>query len=390
MRRFSAHYVFTAAGRPLKYGIVETNDAGIIQKVTDTGGVMREVRNLEFYPGVLVPGFINAHCHLELSHLAGRIAEKSELAAFIGGVVDERKAHPDLVEKAALNADAEMYRAGITAVGDVCNAPDTIAIKQLSKIRYHNFIEFFGLLTVDAEQRHDTALRLREHFRHEKLRASLSPHAAYSVSEALWNAVKPDLNAEKVITVHHAESKQEKELLQHKTGLLADRFKRLGYRLEALPQHAASMQSLLDLYAPNPRRLWVHNTLAESHELPKPGKNQDYLVLCPCSNLYIESRLPDIPALMKSGLPICLGTDSLASNRRLSILNEMLTIQNHYPDIPLEELIQWSTIHGARALGMDDELGSMEEGKKPGILHLSAMDTIHMKLREQTSLTRLI
>jgi cytosine/adenosine deaminase-related metal-dependent hydrolase len=103
---------------------------------------------------------------------------------------------------------------------------------------------------------------------------------------------------------------------------------------------------------------------------------QTFYCLCPNANLYISNVLPDIHLLMKEQCNIVLGTDSLASNHQLSIAEEIKTIQNNFPGISLETMLQWATINGARALQMDDTLGSFEKGKQPGVLLLECNDQI--------------
>jgi imidazolonepropionase-like amidohydrolase len=106
--------------------------------------------------------------------------------------------------------------------------------------------------------------------------------------------------------------------------------------------------------------------------------------------LYIEKKVPPVEVLISEGCEIVIGTDSLASNKKLSILSELKTLQQHFPAIPLEILVRWATINGAKALGKDDIFGKIESGKKPGLLLLQDLDLQNFKLLPETSVTRLV
>ena len=88
----------------------------------------------------------------------------------------------------------------------------------------------------------------------------------------------------------------------------------------------------------------------------------------------LKKRLPPIELLRGNGCTLVLGTDSLASNRCLRITEEINTIRQNFPSIPLEEILQWATINGAEALGMEQDLGSLEKGKIPGLVQILEVD----------------
>ncbi len=135
----------------------------------------------------------------------------------------------------------------------------------------------------------------------------------------------------------------------------------------------------------------VHNTFADAETVNRVKKRgRTYWCLCPGSNMYIEKKMPPVEMLMTEGCDIVIGTDSLASNRSLSILSELKLIQNYFPSIPLQELIRWSTIKGAEALGEDNNFGKIEPGKKPGLLLLENTDLLNFKLLPETTVTRLV
>ena len=145
MRKISANYIFPVSSKPLKNGIIVLDSNNTITEIIDTGGNLKEIAKLEYYNGILVPGFVNSHCHLELSHLKGKFQEKKGLPNFISQINTQRKTELDIIHQEIQNSHDEMLKNGIVAVGDICNTSDSFAIKTSEEITYHSFIEIFGL-----------------------------------------------------------------------------------------------------------------------------------------------------------------------------------------------------------------------------------------------------
>ncbi|MFH0760819.1 MAG: amidohydrolase family protein [Bacteroidota bacterium] len=389
MRKFSAHRICPVTSPPIPFGIIETDDKGTILAVRETGGQPVEEAGLEFYNGMIVPGFINAHCHLELSHLKGQIPANTGLAGFLSRIRENRSGTPEEILRAAREADNMMFSGGISAAGDICNTTDTAGIKNTSPIRYHSFIEIFGLDPSTASSRFHQALLYTSSF----LLSTLTPHSPYSVSRTLWELFREHPELTRRISIHHAESEEERELLEKGTGPLADDFRHTGLDISQLPANAKEIFSLLNTYLPDSQVLLVHN-LNFNPDLRHSSLITRHLslfyILCPNSNLYIHNRLPDFKRFAGSGEIVCLGTDSLASNRNLSIPEEMKTVQEAAPEIPFEVILRWATLNGAIALGMDDELGTLEPGKRPGLVNISPFDYNAGKLKPESRARRLI
>ena len=368
MRYLSAHYVFPVSSPPIRNGIVCMNDDGCIVDVFDSGGKLDEREGLEFYNGILVPGFVNAHCHLELSHLRKEIKPHGGLSGFITSIGNLRKASCETVFDAAISADEEMTGNGIVATGDISNNAGTFAIKSNSHIRYHTFVEVFGLDGNRAKEIFDAAQRAKQEYDNAGMSASLAPHAVYSVSQELWKILHQSykLSPPKVISMHHQESRDEISI----------------------------NHQILNCMREASRCLLVHNTFSTNDDLLKYISNQGrfYFVLCPGSNLFIQNRLPDLQLFASQKLcgNTCLGTDSLASNTSLSILEEMKIIQQHAPEIPLEMLLRWATINGARALGFERLLGSFEKEKNPGINLITGIDFEKMRFTGNSAVKTLV
>ncbi len=245
---------------------------------------------------------------------------------------------------------------------------------RISRIRYHTFIEIFGFDPAVSAARFQHGLQLAGLLSEAGLPHTLSPHAPYSVGEEMWNLLAGASNLTGRISMHHNESPEERALLENGAGRLADGFRQAGFDISHLPAQAADAFALLGKYLPESEWILVHNTLMKSIPSSADIKKGVYWVLCPRSNLYIENILPDIERFTASGLTICLGTDSLASNHSLSVLDEMKTILDAAPEVSFETVLRWATLNGARALGMEKQLGTLETGKKPGLVNIPVFD----------------
>jgi cytosine/adenosine deaminase-related metal-dependent hydrolase len=336
-----------------------------------------EAPDAEYYPGVLSPGFINCHCHLELSHMKGLIPEGTGLVDFVFSVVTQRHFRDEEIRGAIAQAETEMWEAGVVAVGDICNNTLTLSQKQHRNLYYHNFIEASGWLPSVADVRFRRALRIYEALINGCLpAASLVPHAPYSVSPALWAQLKPYFR-DGIVSIHNQETIHENDFFQTGTG----DFQRM-YSLMKLdnshhqPTGKTSLQSYFHHFSEARNVLLVHNTFTARQDIDyikvqhSAFNMQSFFCLCPNANMYIEDTLPPVELLRQNNMAIVLGTDSLASNRSLSIADEMKTIQQHFPTVSLTEMLRWATSNGAEALGISDRFGSFAEGKMPGVLYL--------------------
>jgi len=367
-RKISAHYIFPINSAPIKNGIIELDDQGKIIRIIDPGKEQKERAGVEFYSGILVPGFINTHCHIELSHLKAKLPEHTGLHGFISQISKTRIADDKIIQKAIQKADWEMQKNGIVAVGDISNTKHSIAIKKGSKITYHSFIELFSLNPERAKAVFETGKELQNEFRNNKLSASIVPHTPYSVSSKLFSKIM-DKNTE-IISMHNQESAAENELFISKSGKIFDSLFQMGVDFSHFKATGKkSLESVIHHFPKKNKNLLVHNTFSDKDDITLANKylNDVYWSFCPNANLYIENRLPDIPLFYKLKQNCTIGTDSLASNHQLSVLDELKTIQKEYPQIPLTELFKWATLNGAKALGLSRILGSFEIGKKPGI-----------------------
>lgn len=367
MRYIQANLIYTLSGQPVENGIIAVNLSGeIVQVYTDKNLIKKSV--IEKYDGAICPGFINTHCHLELSHMQGKIPEKTTLPGFITSLQSQRKASHEEIQAAIAKADEEMWINGIVAVGDICNSADTIPQKRNSKIFYHSFIELFGFNHAFADEVFNRALKLSEKF--NALSYSIVPHAPYSVSKTLFEKIKSYLpNINKTLTIHNQETVSENELYKSKTGALAKMLEQFKIDIKSWKNTGLnSLPSVIDFLPQANPLILVHNTFTDETDIDvATSKHKNlYWCLCPNANLYIENRLPDLNLFRKRKLKITLGTDSLASNHQLSIWQEIKTLQKYFPEIELNELLTWACKNGAEALQLP-QFGTIEKGKRPGL-----------------------
>ena len=387
--KFLADQLFTGTELISDQSILITDNKGI---VIDIVAIEDAGDDVQYHQGIISPGFVNAHCHLELSHMKGLIPEHTGLPNFILKIVNERHFPEEEIITAIAKAEDEMIANGIVAVGDICNNTLTIDQKKLNRLAYYNFIEVSGWKPVIANPRYEHAQKVLKQFTSDSRfiihNSSLSPHAPYSVSNELWKLLMPHFD-DNSVTIHNQETKAEDDLFKTGTGNFIEMYQAMNIdQTHFTPTGKSSLQSYFEKLSFAKNKILVHNTNTTENDILFTKGNDVFFCLCPNANLYIENNLPPIDLLRKYQSNIIIGTDSLASNHSLSILDELKTISKNFTSIPLEEMLQWATLNGAKALQMDDAIGSFEKGKKPGVILLKGSSSI--TINDDTSVMRLI
>ncbi|QZE14173.1 amidohydrolase family protein [Halosquirtibacter laminarini] len=395
MRRISAHYIYLGDGSILKYGILTVSDDGTVLSIEDTKGVMKESAKVEFYPGILIPGMVNAHCHLELTHAKGCIPRNLELSGFLKNVISLPDVDSDKRSAMMGAADRMMYESGISVVGDISNGDSSFDTKQKSKIYYHTFVEALGLDSSKAEGSFSYVRTVYDEALNRGLSASIVPHAPYSVSRELMSMIN-QFDANSIVTIHNQESDSENDLFIRGEGKMATHLTHnIGFDMSEFPvlRHSSIHYhgSMIDK---SHTLLLVHNTFMSREDLDfilnlREGAKTTF-VLCPKSNIYIEGSLPNIEMFRDEVVSLAIGTDSLSSNDTLSMMEEIKVIQNNFPDISLNELVQMATSNGAKALLLEEQYGTIAVGKKPGIVLLKDVDLKNHRLRATSNSIRII
>jgi cytosine/adenosine deaminase-related metal-dependent hydrolase len=370
MRFLSATAIFSGKEFFKEPTILVLNDHGGIEDLLPAGRI--ETNRTEHYEGILTPGFVNAHCHLELSHLKDKIARHTGIVDFGLSVIRHRHDVPEEQQLELMqDADRAMASQGIVAVGDISNTALSAKVKEESSLYYHSFVELIALNPERAGLVFEAGKGVLDAFRQAGLAASLAPHAPYSCSKELIALITEHAHHHKLPTsIHNQESKAENDFFLQKTGDYLRLYETLGLPIGYFTASGkSSLKTVLESFQKGVNTLLVHNTFTDHEDVYTAQKalNKLYWCLCPNANLYIENSLPHVELLFSENCALTLGTDSLASNSGLSILQEILTLQEHFPQIPIEVFLKAATWNGAEFSGIENRFGSLEKGKTPGI-----------------------
>jgi cytosine/adenosine deaminase-related metal-dependent hydrolase len=367
MRFLTADYLFPLYITPIKEGVLQISNNGQVIAIFKNRSEVPQDK-LEVFEGLLCPGFVNAHCHLELSHLKGN-AEKGKGFLEFSNIIRQRDNYSDTAKQQAIKkAEQEMIANGIVGVGDICNTSDTIEQKQKENLKYYNFIETFGVDVNKLYVVFSRAIELKNEFKAADQKASIVPHAPYSVPPVLMNKINNSFDEkDELLTIHMQETKEENQLFENKKGAFFDWLNGMNATSSIWENRNKSTDILQELG--NKKMLLVHNTFAKKEDM-----TDHYYCTCPKANLYIENDLPDYSIFDANKL--CVGTDSLASNDALSILEEIIVIQKN-SNFDMNTLLKIACKNGAEALGFE-QLGTFEKGKIPGINLIQYLDKIRV------------
>lgn len=393
MQKYTADLIVTNDGPAIENGTIIINETtGEILEVLPESESIEGAKHLK---GIIVPGYVNAHCHLELSHLKGIISTGTGLIPFIEGVVTLRDFEQHIIDQKIIEADQYMYDSGIVAVGDISNKIDTAAVKRSSKIRYYTFVEMFDFLQeANAQATFDQYQEVYQGQSGEEdgNNKSFVPHAPYSVSQQLFDKVNQYNTKGATISIHNQELQAENELFLRKEGRFLDFYKNFNIPLTAFQATGqTSIYYMMEHLKPDFKTLMVHNTQTTKEEIRATVDwNPDvHWVTCPNANLYIENALPNYQHFIETEANVCIGTDSLSSNWQLSIFEEMKTIKKFQSGVEDQMIIKWATRNGALALGYED-LGVIAKGWTPGLNHIDVkVDNGQFDLTEAVSSNRL-
>ncbi|MEM6800771.1 MAG: amidohydrolase family protein [Bacteroidota bacterium] len=381
MPKISASYIFDPIQGMLEDHYLEFEPDGKIVALAPLDRASR--LDLKQYEGVLLPGFVNAHCHLELSFMKKQVPEGTGMTAFIGEVFSKRLSFTDTEKIEAVHEEMQsLWEAGTVAVGDICNTQHSLPAKiKYRDIFTHSFIELIGLDLGRIEPELNKGQALITEFETEGLQVSMSPHAPYSMSSELIREIFRQQPSR--VSIHILESKEERELFENGSGPFLHFYRQLN-----LPYLGFSSKSPLDHVLQEMSHhqavIFVHATEMTEEEIQRITHlfPQAYFCLCPRSNKYIHNTYPQVSSFTKFTNQICLGTDSLASNHDLNVFEEAKCVHKISPEVPLEELLNWLTLQGAIALGIDDRWGSFLVGQRPGINLIKDLDLLERQLRE--------
>lgn len=376
MKRITAEYIYTLESEPIRNGFIEYDDNGIIAAVGQCEA------GEEVMPGAIVPGFVNAHCHVELSHLHKKFCKGTGMAGFIDQINELRDwAGREVKQQLVQEWMDKMWNDGVSAMADISNDDSSFDVKKSHKMYTRTFLEVFGSEPEMCEGVMNDVTALKAVADEAGIDAAPTPHSCYTMSPQLLSASAAAGLESGYLSYHSQESQEEEDLLISGSGAMYENRKRSGMSTPPVTGDS-SLKYFLDRLAdvkPAPydeNILLVHNVCLQQSDIDavKQTMNNAYFAICPLSNIFIHNALPPIDLMRKNGLAIVLGTDSLSSNDDLDVMKELVCLHENFPQVPMNELFTWASRNGARFLGKDDVLGSIAEGKRPGIVHVSGID----------------
>lgn len=376
--RLTAEYVYTSGSSGvIKDGYVEFDEAdGTIVSVGECSA------DEQITPGALTPGFVNGHCHIELSHLHGKFRKGTGMAGFIDQI-NELRDWAGRDEKVRLTRYwmDKMWADGVSAMADISNDDSSFDVKKSHDMYTRTFLEVFGSEPHMCEGVMEEVTALNATADQAGIDAAPTPHSCYTMSPELLSASAAAGLAKGFLSYHSQESQEEEDLLRTGSGAMYENRRRSGMSTPPVTGESSLKYFIQRLASAVPAPysqhiLLVHNVCLTQDDIDAAKKVMDnvYWTVCPLSNIFIHNALPPIPLMRSNGLDIMLGTDSLSSNDDLDMVKEMFCIHQNFPEVPMSEILEWATLNGARFLKKDDVIGSLEVGKKPGIVRINNID----------------
>jgi cytosine/adenosine deaminase-related metal-dependent hydrolase len=378
-RKFQGDALFTGSELLDDTFVLVTDNKGVVADIVPVNEAGEDILKLN---GWLSPGFVNSHCHIELSHMKGLIPEHTGLVDFVITIMKQRHFPEEEILQAISDAEDAMIETGIVAVGDISNNAISVTQKAKNQLAYYTFLELSGFTPYIAQSRFDKGLEYYQKFKqiHSNSHSlSMAAHAPYSVSQELWKLMEPYFK-NKTTTLHNQETDFEDDFFKNKSGDFIRLYEHLHVNLDFFAATGkSSLQSVATNFNSAKNTLLVHDVFTKEDDihfiqaLSEIQQNKYHYCLCINANQYISDAIPPIDLFRKNNCNIVVGTDSLASNHQLSILDELKTISKYFTNIPLEEQLQWATLNGAQALGFE-HLGSFEKGKNPGVILIDQIE----------------
>lgn len=379
MRRIAARYLYTLTStEPIENGFVEIDEDGVVFR---TGRTEDPAAEQEWYDGGVVPGFVNAHCHVELSYLKGRFCKGTGMAGFIDQINALRDSSTKKRKVSALKEQMDkMWNAGVSAMADISNCDDSFEVKASHPMYTRTFLEVFGTEPEDCPAIIESVRELKARAQSFGLDAAPTPHSCYTMSPELITASSIEGLKSGYLSFHSEESSEEEEMMIHGSGPMWENRVAAGMSTPPVTGEITLKYFLGRLIAGletpvEGNVLLVHEVCLNEYgiSLARRILAHPFIAVCPRSNLFIHNALPPIELMRRSGIPICVGTDSLSSNDSLDMVSELLCLQENFSEVPLGEMLIWACRNGAEFLGKRAILGTIEPGKRPGVVLIDGL-----------------
>jgi len=378
MKLVSAELIFPVTRAPLKNAAVAIDEGKIVSLGPRNEFKKKYPGAKELHHKLLIPGLINAHTHFELSSIPPIPSPKDFVSWLIKIVEFKRELDPIKIERAAKQEISDSLRLGITSVGDIASEPVLLEVHKQSRLFSTVFFELIGIREENVSSKIDSAKSILGEFNYQagNSRLGLSPHTPYTAGKELYRLAR-ELAAERDLGLctHLAESREEVDFIMSGQGPIAERlYPFVGWLdLKPKPNYLSPAQYLKDFIDEN--ITLAHCTEVSDDDLEIVARARA-VVHCPRSNLNLTGKLAPVPKMLKSGVPVALGTDSPASAGDSNLWSEMqkvFELREKYPggEIKPFDIFKMATINSARAIFRENELGAIEQGKIANLIALN-------------------
>ncbi len=383
IRKIAAPLVLSPEGDFWKNTIISFDEQGVIAGIEKDVQNIDSVAGVEYYDGVLMPGMVNAHCHLELSYLLGQVAEGKGLVEFIREIMAVRGNFTfEQQQQKAITEDRKMWSEGVQGMLDISNGEASFEAKRTSNLIYHTYAEYFNMPPDDKiDEYFEAATKHIPAAKELGLAISPTPHSNYMVGDKLFKKSATS----GACSIHFMETPSEVDYFERK-GKMYDFVTDDGMVPDFL-DYGGHAERLIGSLPKDMPLLLVHNTMITEEQVDMLTNYFTDLtfVLCPRSNYFIERSFPPAMMLWRKGVNVAIGTDSLTSNHSLTMALELDWLLRNNEDLPLGVALKWATLGGARGLHATDKIGSFEVGKSSGAVLLEGID--FSTLRPSATLT---
>lgn len=382
MTRFHAAWVVPINQPPIRDGWVEVENGrvaglggrGTRHHQSDRRDGQEDSREQDLGEVALMPGLVNAHTHLELSHLRGAIPRAAEFVSWIRGIMAARTRYADVaapeIMRGVEHGIAEAVACGTVLVGDISNTMvtvDPLTRSSLGAVVFNELIRFKAAGVERAVA--DAVAKNRSLRRTDLVRPALAAHAPYSVAPALFAALSAQNETSAPVSVHLAESSEEVEFVRDGTGPWRELLEEVGaWDSSWTPANVSPVEYLDRQRFLDSRVLAVHGVQMTPSDLACLARRGSTLVTCPRSNVYTGAGTPPVAAFYASGVKVAVGTDSHASAPDLNVFSELAALATIAPEVPASSLLASATLHGARALGFGSEFGAIAPGGRARLI----------------------
>ena len=399
-----ARYVVPVEGEVIEDGVVETEHGRIVEvrQATSADWTSKAVawcpddverakrgttsKRIDCGNVAILPGWVNAHTHLELTYLAGSVAPSSDFLGWLYRLVERSIASPvdpDAIRKSVLRGIEQSLGSGVTTIGDITRHPElTRSVLAESSLRAVSFGEVIAIgagrdrlesrlnQALPSEEPRELKFAARYMVADGALRIGVSPHSPYTVEpEGLRACALRAVAQDAPLCIHLAESQHEDQFTKHATGPLADHLQRLGIWDDHIPKGGSDPIALaIRCGLLTPRTIAAHVNYVTDEQLARFASTGAHVAYCPRTHDAFCHPPHRFRQMLDLGINVCIGTDSLASNPSLCILDELRFLHRAYPDFPVAQLLSMGTIRGARALGLGSLVGSLTSGKRADII----------------------